>query len=329
MNLKRLIRKIEEEDVQFIQDKVTVQYDQSQEIPLGFKWRDEHYEVLKLLYKFESMENNPQYIVLTSKGMFCLSFEEPAGEKTSRGRWLLKYKVNGEYQANQGGGSLYSNLTPLFKREDSKNTSSSFSLLPIELANVAHYHGHVCPELAVGYRAAILAREEMGFERKNSAKQFVLAENMSSGIEAVQLITGCTIGNQNFFAYDLGKQVYYFGIAGDDYLPVDVMRLSLINEAIILDTDSNIDLLIAEGRAEQYELEEYNDAIANAVHTILDLSDEELFKKTTVSLYPPRFLGRTNYSKCSICDEIVDLKKSVPGSKGLYCQACAKKQKNK
>ncbi|MGM0689903.1 MAG: hypothetical protein ACQESO_10025, partial [Bacillota bacterium] len=72
MNLKRLIRKIEEEDVQFIQDKVTVQYDQSQKVPLGFKWRNEHYEVLKLLYEFKSMENNSQYIVLTSKGMFCL-----------------------------------------------------------------------------------------------------------------------------------------------------------------------------------------------------------------------------------------------------------------
>lgn len=166
----------------------------------------------------------------------------------------------------------------------------------------------------------------MGFERKNATKQFALAENMSSGIEAVQLLTGCTIGNQNFFAYELGKQVYYFGIASNEYLPVNVLRLSLINDVLLMNIDNDIDEKITSGKATNTEIAEYSDAIANAVHIILEMSNDQLFKKTTVNIHPPRFHGRIYYSKCSICNEIVDMKKCVPGIKGLYCQVCAKKE---
>ncbi len=327
MNIKQLMKKIEQEDVQFIQQLVLVQYDSSQNLPLGFKWRGEHYEVLKLLHKFKSIEENPQYLVLTSTGIYCLAFEFMKGQQDlNQGRWLLKYKVNGEYLHNIESGPLYNRVSQLLSKGN-LNAVGNYSLLPAELANLAHYHGHVCPELAVGYRASVLACIELGFDREKTSTQFALAENMGSGIEAVQLMTGCTIGNQNFFAYDLGKQVYYFGLSGEGYLPVNVLRLSLINdEALIIDSAVDIDQRIASGKASQTEIEEYSIAVNNAVHEILDLSDEQLFKKTIVSIHPPRFQGCTHYSKCSICNEIVDLKKCVPGYKGLCCQVCAAKQ---
>ncbi|NMB40872.1 MAG: hypothetical protein GX996_02935 [Firmicutes bacterium] len=97
-----------------------------------------------------------------------------------------------------------------------------------------HYHGHLCPELAIGYRAALIAQEELGISRENAHQFFILAENMSSAIESLQLITGCTIGNQNFFAYDLGKHVYYFGSYADVSKPGKALRLALINPVVDL-----------------------------------------------------------------------------------------------
>jgi formylmethanofuran dehydrogenase subunit E len=326
LNIRRLMKKIEQEDVHFIQQQVPVQYDGSQKLPLGFKWRGEHYEVLKLLHKFKSIEGNPQYIVLTSTGIYCLAFEfTKEKQDLKKGRWLLKYKVNGEYLYEKDSGLLYTSVTQLLGKDNS-NSAGSYSLLPVELANLAHYHGHVCPELAVGYRASVLARHEMAFDRKYASRQFAFAENMGSGIEAVQLITGCTIGNQNFFAYDLGKQVYYFGLAEKDNLPVNVLRLSLISEALIIEKAGDIEHNIATGKASQAEIEDYREAISTAVHDIIGLDEGELFKKSIVSVHPPRFQGQSHYSKCSICSEITDLKKCVPGHKGLYCQVCAKKQ---
>ncbi len=326
MNIKRLMNKIEQEDVQFIQQRVLVQYDGSQKLPLGFKWHGKHYEVLKLLHKFNSLEENPQYIILTSAGIYCLAFEFTKGEQNpSQGRWLLKYKVNGEYLYSRENGPLYCNVSKLLSK-DGLNAVCNFSLLPAELVNLAHYHGHVCPELVIGYRASVLARQELGLDRNNASTQFVLAENMGSGIEAVQLMTGCTIGNQNFFAYDLGKQVYYFGLSGKECLSVNVLRLSLINEVFIIDSDVDLDQRITSGYASQIEIEEYSETVSNTVHNILGLSDQQLFKKSIVSMHPPRFQGNTYYSKCAVCDEIVDLKKCVPGHKGLYCLVCAAKQ---
>lgn len=58
LNLKELITKIEQEEVEFIQEEVLVQYDQSQQVPLAFIWRDSHCEVLKLLHAYKSIEEH-------------------------------------------------------------------------------------------------------------------------------------------------------------------------------------------------------------------------------------------------------------------------------
>lgn len=329
MNFKELITKIDNEEVEFIQEKVMVQYDQSQQVPLAFKWREKHCEVLKLLHTYKSMEEHPQYIVLTYAGIYCLALESISPNKPpSKKRWMLKYKLIEEEiddeKTDEPATGIKEHL--LGRTDIARHQTSRMTLLPLELANLAYYHGHVCPELVVGYRAAILAREEMNIERKHAAQYFVLVENMSSGIEAVQLLTGCTIGNQNFFAYDLGKHVYYFGKAENGYSPVDMLRLSLINPVVDLNLDRELDGRILSGKADLAELSQYEDAVSNSVDKLLELSDGELFSRKTVSIYPPRFHGRVYYTKCSFCGEIVSMQKSIPCNKGLSCQICADKQ---
>lgn len=332
MNLRELITKIEKEEVEFIQEEVLVEYDQSQQVPLAFKWRGTHCEVLKLLHTFKSMEDHRQYIILTYTGLYCLALESISTQKSpSQKRWMLKYKVimevAGDITASEQKTGIKEQM--LCSSESRHHQVAKMTLLPLELANLAYYHGHVCPELVVGYRAVLLAREEMGIDRKHAAQHFVLAENMSSSIEAVQLLTGCTIGNQNFFAYDLGKHVYYFGKAENGYLPVDVLRLSLINPAVDLNLDKALDNRIISGKADLAEVSKYEDAVSDSVEKLLDLRDNDLFSKKTVSVYPPRFHGRIYYTKCSSCSEIVSMQKCIPGHSGLNCQVCAEKQSKK
>ncbi len=280
------------------------------------------------------MEEHLQYVVLTYSGIYCLALENIAPHKPlSKKRWMLKYRViveeNGDKKPVEHNTGIKEHLTDCSHRRHHQISShqvSRMTLLPLELANLVYYHGHVCPELVVGYRAVLIAREEMGIDRKHAAHYFALVENMSSSIEAVQLLTGCTIGNQNFFAYDLGKHVYYFGKADNSYIPVDVLRLSLINMAVDLNLDKALDNRILNGRAEAAELSLYEDAISDSVQKILELDDNELFDKKTVSIYPPCFHGRIYYTKCSSCSEVVSMQKSVPAYNGLYCQVCAEKQ---
>ena len=77
------------------------------------------------------------------------------------------------------------------------------------LDQVAEFHGHTCPGLAFGYRAAACAMGALGAP---SADEEIVAivENDSCAVDAVQVLTGCTFGKGNLVFRDYGKQVYTF-----------------------------------------------------------------------------------------------------------------------
>ncbi|MEJ2182060.1 MAG: FmdE family protein [Nitrospirota bacterium] len=77
------------------------------------------------------------------------------------------------------------------------------------LEDVAAFHGHVCPGLALGYRVSELALREMG-ERAEDEELVAEVENDSCAVDAVQVLTGCTFGKGNLLYRDYGKQVYTF-----------------------------------------------------------------------------------------------------------------------
>ncbi len=72
------------------------------------------------------------------------------------------------------------------------------------------FHGHVCPYLALGIRASLLAMEELGVGRldySGSVDESILAivEVNSCFTDGVQVTTGCTLGNNSLIYLDLGK----------------------------------------------------------------------------------------------------------------------------
>jgi formylmethanofuran dehydrogenase subunit E len=77
-----------------------------------------------------------------------------------------------------------------------------------DLAEVARFHGHLCPGLAIGYRAAKIALEALAAERAEDEELVAIVENDSCSADAVQWITGCTFGKGNFIFRDYGKQVF-------------------------------------------------------------------------------------------------------------------------
>jgi formylmethanofuran dehydrogenase subunit E len=81
---------------------------------------------------------------------------------------------------------------------------------PPDLEAVAAFHGHVCPGLLIGWRAAQLAMRLLGAPRSEDEELVAICENRSCSVDAVQVVTGCTLGKGNLFIHDNGKQVYTF-----------------------------------------------------------------------------------------------------------------------
>ena len=77
----------------------------------------------------------------------------------------------------------------------------------LALDEAVRFHGHLCPGLAIGFRAARLAMERLGAKRSEDEELIAIVENDSCSADAVQCLTGCTFGKGNFFFKDHGKQV--------------------------------------------------------------------------------------------------------------------------
>jgi formylmethanofuran dehydrogenase subunit E len=70
------------------------------------------------------------------------------------------------------------------------------------------FHGHYCPGLAIGIRAAELAINELGDPGK--IRMVAVSETDMCGVDAIQFLTGCTYGKGNLLHRDLGKMAFNF-----------------------------------------------------------------------------------------------------------------------
>jgi len=72
------------------------------------------------------------------------------------------------------------------------------------------FHGHECPGLAIGFRAAEIAKDKMGLSFSQDEEIVCITENDACGVDAVQYITGCTMGKGNLIFKNTGKMAFTF-----------------------------------------------------------------------------------------------------------------------
>ncbi|SHI22121.1 formylmethanofuran dehydrogenase subunit E [Sporobacter termitidis DSM 10068] len=72
------------------------------------------------------------------------------------------------------------------------------------------FHGHECPGLAIGVRAAVLALEALKTGASEDEELVCVTENDACGVDGVQVLTGCTFGKGNLVYRGTGKQAFSF-----------------------------------------------------------------------------------------------------------------------
>ncbi|WP_353853146.1 FmdE family protein [Dehalobacter restrictus] len=70
----------------------------------------------------------------------------------------------------------------------------------------AEFHGHECMGLAIGFRQAFIGLDALGVVRAADEELFAVVENDACGVDAIQVLTGCTLGKGNLIYKDSGKQ---------------------------------------------------------------------------------------------------------------------------
>jgi formylmethanofuran dehydrogenase subunit E len=79
---------------------------------------------------------------------------------------------------------------------------------PADFEEIVGFHGHACAGLAIGYRAAKAARARLGSTRSGDEELVAVVETDACGVDALQVLLGCTLGKGNMIYRDYGKQVF-------------------------------------------------------------------------------------------------------------------------
>lgn len=74
---------------------------------------------------------------------------------------------------------------------------------------VFKFHGHLCPGGALGIRVSEVALAAVGHHSKKTPV-VALVESSLCEVDAIQYLTGCTLGKRNLIHRDHGKRIYTF-----------------------------------------------------------------------------------------------------------------------
>lgn len=98
--------------------------------------------------------------------------------------------------------------------------------LPLDLEECIHFHGHLCPGLTIGYLASKICMHQTKWKRAGDEELVCIAMNDGCAVDAVQYLTGCTLGKGNLILQDYGKIVFIFLSRGKNNLGNGI-RISL------------------------------------------------------------------------------------------------------
>lgn len=268
MKGEEIRRLIQRGQLERIGSRVEVEFDNRQQAPLSFRYGGQRYEVLELIWTEQPSLDQYHYMVRTRQGVYNLVLvrENPAIGISPSAWWL-------DFRVRTGGSPTLGEAKPLeTPRTEVGFLGPGFALVKGELLGVTAFHGHLCPELALGYRAAMIARAKLGFGRQESGSCSVVMYASSSAADAIQYLTGCTVGKGNLLLEDTGDQIFCFLNRKGQLL------LKLLPGA--LDQPQEFHRLqekVERGQVSPRELAWYQAEVDRLVKRILELPDEALF----------------------------------------------------
>lgn len=170
--------------------------------------------------------------------------------------------------------------------------------------DAAKFHGHVCPGLTIGYIAAKAGIEKLDAERDIDEELVTIVENDACGVDAVQVLIGCTIGKGNLIYRDHAKQVFTF-ICRDSAKAVRVALKTSFNIDAIDPEVSKLRPKVMGGTATAEETKEFRERMDGISVTMRNTPVEEMFDIRFVDVEIPQKARIFNSVKCAKCGEMM------------------------
>ncbi|MFZ5688581.1 MAG: FmdE family protein [Bacillota bacterium] len=189
---------------------------------------------------------------------------------------------------------------------------------------VVEFHGHVCPGLTIGFRAAEIALRELGVPPSDDEALVAIVENDACGVDAVQVLTGCTFGKGNLIFLDHGKQVVTIARRQTG----EGVRVAL-NYGALNQDEHQLRMMqrMMQGQMDPVEQEEFFRSHRQKAEHLRQMPEEELFTVRRVNIQLPPRARIFPTVKCSECGEGVMEPRARLKESRVVCSACFKEYK--
>lgn len=167
------------------------------------------------------------------------------------------------------------------------------------IENVIAFHGHSCPGLAIGIRASEAALEY--FEGVDPSEMIAVVETDMCGVDAIQYLTGCTLGKGNLIHKDYGKLAFSFFHRTSD----KGLRL-LLNQEIRSELDTELRKLMNKrdaGNANEEDKNRIATLRLEMEQLFMKSELKEMFRHELLAVTPPRPARVLQSLDCEHCGE--------------------------
>lgn len=184
------------------------------------------------------------------------------------------------------------------------------------------FHGHECVGLALGYKVAEAALYSLRASRDVDEELVAIVENDSCAVDAIQVMTGCTLGKGNLIYRDYGKQGYTFVSRGQN----QAVRITARRPDGADSQRQRLDFLrtrIASGEATEEEKASFRDTMAQLTKMILSTPFAEICEIREVSVDVPERARLFPSITCASCGEKVMEPRARIKDGQIVCIPCA------
>ncbi len=194
------------------------------------------------------------------------------------------------------------------------------------LETAASFHGHYCPGLAIGVLASVTAFNKINFVGDGLDKIFAVVESRGCFVDAIQIITGCTFGNNGLLFDDVGKiAVTFVQRQGEAF------RLHLKSGAreYIRSSYSSSGMgeiykkFVGKKQRNPYLEKEFKLKGKEAALQVIKLDENKIFEIKEVNIASPSLPESRPDVVCELCGEEVMDNHSVVKEGKLMCFSCS------
>lgn len=189
---------------------------------------------------------------------------------------------------------------PRFEVEEAINKGDLQKLL--KLSGI--FHGHFCPGSAMGVKAAVRAMKDLDVKSKGMEEIVAIVETNSCFSDGIQLVTGCTFGNNALIYRDYGKTSFTLAKRTGEGIRISALFDRVAKERSP-EASALWDKVVVNRKGSGEESRRLNALWQELSFKVLEIPDEEILLIERVNISVPSYAHIFSSATCSVCGESI------------------------